>query len=138
MLISASTGSAFCAGGKDKIRDAVLTEQHRYFDLILAKRYDDLDAILAPEYLGTYRGGVIGKTKESSDLRNFPLAAYKISDERSLVVDKKTVIMSFHLHVKVTVDSKDLFEDDNICCVWHKTGNKWLLVSQAAVKTDTN
>ena len=117
-------------------RDEVLKQQRNYFDLILAKKFDDLDKILAPEYVGVYRLGIINRAKESADLREFPLAEYKITDEHFISLDSKTAVLDVHLHVRVTVGGKDFFEDDNLSCVWRKAGKRWLLVSQAAVKTD--
>ena len=119
-----------------KTKKSIEQLQQRYFDLILQKKYSELDAILAPEYLGTYRGGIIDRAKESSDLRQFPLAEYKITDSRVVLLDKKTAINVFHVHVRVHVDGKDFFEDDNINCLWRKDGKMWRLVSQTAVKTE--
>src|SRR5260221_6087375 len=122
-------------GLSSKASDADLLKlQHSYFDSIMARNYEAAIALLAENYMGVYADGIIDREREIKDLREFPLTAYEISQEKVLFPNAKVAVVNFHLHVKVTVDGKDFFEDDNLSCVWNLQKKKWRMVSQAAVK----
>lgn len=117
--------------------ERLISRQREYFQSIRDRRFEILEEMIASEYRGVYRLGMIDKSKELADLRQFPLKDFSISDENIIFVSKKAAILSFRLHVIVTTPGSDVTEDDNITCVWKKTGKKWLLLSQTAVKSET-
>ena len=74
--------------------------------------------------------GIIDRAREAKDLKEFPLAAYEMSQEKVPFLGPAAAVTTFRLHVKVTVDGKDFFEDDNLSCVWSLQKKKWRMVSQ--------
>jgi len=111
--------------------------QREYFKAIKDRKYDVASAFLANGYVGVYSDGIIDREHEIKDLNHFPLTEYQITNEKVAFPNDLAGIVTFRLHVKVTVDGKDFFEDDNIACVWTRQGKKWLMSSQAAVKVRT-
>jgi hypothetical protein len=65
--------------------------------------------MLDRDYIATYGLGIFDKTREEKDLKEFPLVAYEMTEIKTAFPNRKTGIISFKLHVKVTVDGKDFF-----------------------------
>ena len=118
----------------------LLKMQRGYFEAIKNKDPDAAVKNLADDYVGVYADGIIDRERENKDLKAFALvlADYQISQEKVSFPNSKTGIVTFRLHVKVVVDGKDFFEDDNIACVWTLQNKKWRMSSQAAVKIRNN
>lgn len=118
----------------------LIKRQQQYFENIKNKKYDAAAADLADNYIGVYADGIIDRTRELKDLKAFAeiLADYQISQEKVTFPNEKTAIVTFHLHVKVMVNGKDFFEDDNVACVWTLNKKQWRMSSQAAVKVSKN
>jgi len=108
--------------------------QSDYFESIKDRKYEIASAFLADDYTGVYSDGIIDREREVKDLHQFPLTEYTMSNEKVSFPNDLTGIVTFRLHVKITVNGKDFFEDDNIACVWTMHSKKWLISSQAAVK----
>lgn len=118
-----------------KASDADLLKlQHSYFDFIIARNPDAAIGLLAENYTGVYADGIIDRVREIKDLKEFPLTGYEMSQENVIFPSSRVAVVNFHLHVKVTVDGKDFFEDDNLSCVWSLQKKGWRMISQAAVK----
>ena len=122
------------ANGSDRDEKALIDKQKSYFDAIIRKDYVAVDALLAKNYFATYALGIIDRTREIKDVRDFPLVSYNISDTKVVFLNTKTGLISFKLHVKVVVDGKDFFEDDFLSCVWTKAKTGWVMTTQTAVK----
>jgi hypothetical protein len=118
----------------------LIKRQQQYFEHIKNKKYDAAADDLAENYVGVYADGIIDRTRELKDLKTFSeiLADYQISQEKVTFTNPKTAIVTFHLHVKVSVNGKDFFEDDNVACVWTLNKKQWRMASQAAVKVHNN
>ena len=135
IAVLAVSACLLAAAPSPKATDGDLLKlQHGYFDAIMARKYDSAIDLLADDYTGVYADGIINRAHETKDLKEFPLTAYEMSQEKVTFLGAKVAIVTFRLHVKVTVDGKDFFEDDNLSCVWNLQKKKWRMVSQAAVK----
>ena len=129
-----SLGGQALAQKNDKRQADLIARQKSYFDAVVKKDYDFLDALLADEYIGAYSLGAIDKTREKKDLREFPLLRYEMSDIKTAFPNRKAEIVAFKLHVVVLYDGKEFSEDDILNCVWTRRKNRWLLSAQSAVK----
>jgi hypothetical protein len=118
----------------DSREKALIARERAYFDAIIAKKYGALSEMLADNYLGTYRAGIIDKTHEAKDLANFPLADYAMTEVKTGFPAPNIGIISFRLHVRIVVEGKDIAEDDYLCCVWTRQGGRWVLSAQTAAK----
>lgn len=126
--------TAFAVSGRAADDKMLIERQRSYFDAIIRRDYKFVDNLLAKDYMGTYALGIIDKTREMTDLRAFPLAAYEITEPKVIFLNPKTAIISFKLSVKVIVDGKEFYEDDFLSCTWTKHKKEWLLSAQSAVK----
>ena len=120
------------ASGSDEKK--LIEKQKSYFDAIIRKDYKTVDGLLAENYYATYALGIIDRTREMKDVREFPLVSYDISGVKVVFLNKKTGLISFKLDVKVVVDGKDFYEDDYLSCVWTKAKSGWVMTTQTAVK----
>jgi hypothetical protein len=126
---------AFCSLAFAADDSSVLLERQRgYFDAIVRRDYKAVEATLAENYSATYALGIIDKKKEMEDVKNFPLAAFDISQPKVIFLSGQIATVSFKLHVKVVVEGKDFFEDDYLSCIWQKRKKDWIMVGQSAVK----
>lgn len=118
----------------------IIKRQQQYFEDIKNKKPDAVGDLIANDYVGVYADGIIDRTRELKDIKTFAeiLADYQISQEKVAFPNPKTAIVTFHLHVKVKVNGKDFFEDDNVACVWTLDKKQWRMSSQAAVKVSKN
>jgi hypothetical protein len=119
---------------QQKSKSDLIKLQATYFQAIKDGKYDVVSALLAIDYVGVYSDGIIDREHEIKDLHNFALTDYQVSNENVTFPNVRTGIVTFKLHVKVTVNGKDFTEDDNISCIWTKQNKKWLMSLQAAVK----
>jgi len=117
--------------------DDLVKRQQLYFEDLKNKKPDAVASILADDYVGVYADGIIDRARELKDINTFSqvLSDYEISQEKVTFPNTRTAIVTFHLHVKVTVKGKDYFEDDNVACVWTLDKKQWRMASQAAVKS---
>jgi hypothetical protein len=133
-LIISMIGLAFMSSIASTSKAAILDRQKEFFDSIIKRDYSAIDSMVAASYVGTYSLGIFDRPKELADLRQFPLASYEITNSKVVFLNRSNAIIAFRLHVRVVVEGKDIFEDDNINCVWSRRHGKWLLASQTAVK----
>src|SRR5262245_58726930 len=77
--------------------------QRAYFEAIKDRKYDVASAFLANGYVGVYSDGIIDREHEMKDLHQFALTDYQITNEKVSFPNKPTGIVTFRLHVKVTV-----------------------------------
>lgn len=119
----------------DRNGDELIKKQKDYFEAIKNKD-DKVAGVIADDYVGVYADGIIDRAHELKDLKSFALVLsdYQMSQEKVAFPNPKTGIVTFHLHVKVTVNGKDFYEDDNVSCVWTHQKKGWQISSQSAVK----
>ena len=129
-----SFGNQTFARTDDKKQTELIERQKSYFEAVIKKDYNFLDALLAEDYIGAYSLGAIDKRRESKDLREFPLLRFEMSDIKTAFPNSKTEIIAFRLHVVVLYDGKEFSEDDVLNCIWTRRGKRWLLSSQSAAK----
>lgn len=138
-LVIFSAAHSFATSGVRPDGPAEIIElQKQFFENIKSHNYDAIAATLSESYSGVYADGIIGREKEIEDLKSFALRDYKLSDAKVQFLSRNIAAITFRLEVKITVNGRDFFENDNILCVWGKKSRKWQLLSQAAVKARSN
>ncbi|MFM9903031.1 MAG: nuclear transport factor 2 family protein [Pyrinomonadaceae bacterium] len=139
-VFSCLPASVFASARPGDLEKEIINKQTAYFESLKNKNSAAAAAVLADDYVGVYSGGIFDRDREIKDLKDFAavLSEYRISEQRVRFPNVKTAIITFRLHVKVVVEGKDFFEDDNIACVWTKRKKSWVLSSQAAVKVKSD
>jgi hypothetical protein len=96
---------------------------------------DAFKSMMGPGYVGLYDDGIHSVDSELQALKNSRIQSFKIADLNSHAIDKgEDMLMTYTVDVKGSLGKQDISGPCRVASLWHKTGNKWLMVYHTEIK----
>lgn len=126
--------TVLCTAAPDK--KTMMANENAAWQAYKDNKPDAFKAVVDKDYVGVYADGIIGRSKDISDMKRWKMKSVKISNYKMFSDEKDVVVTSYVVAVKGTVDGKDASGVFNAGTVWKSENGKWLAIFHTNVKQE--
>ena len=122
---------------KSASTEAVITDSEKSaWEAYKNKQTDAFKKYLAPDYCGSYSGGIKNLDTEVADMMNTDLRDYSISDMKAVFPSADVALTTYKATLQSSFGGQDTSGTYNVASVWINKNGKWLVIFHTAVKSD--